>query len=187
MKPLFVGVFLFLISVFDVVDAVAQVPNCASLDNEPPVNFDLRGQPLSQLQKNLLVAKSADVWIHNPETGFRIWANHNFKTGIKQYNCADLAGAKPKNFSFFGPVILDRTVQQKEGSTLWQFQFLVRGTQLGIWNQKSNLVGLKQVLEQTGPKAWRWVETGPGSVRLFQLDQKSKENSILWIDFEKAE
>lgn len=184
MKPLFVGALLVL---FSAIEAVAQVPNCSSLESELPISFEQKGQPLSQLDRNLYVAKRADVWIHSPETGFKVWANHNFKTGIKQYNCADLAGGKPKNFSFFAPVILDRTIQQKEGSTLWQFQFLIRGTQLGIWNQKSTLVGLKQVLDQVGSKAWRWVETAPGSIRLFQIDQKSKENSILWIDFEKAE
>lgn len=185
MKPLMLVLLSFLLSVPGV--AQEEIPQCSKEGSERPFGLEVRGQPLSKLPRALLVAKKADIWIESEASNFRLWVTHNFKSGQKEFNCATLPSQKQRNFSFFGPVILDRTANQKEGSTVWQFQVLVRGMQLGIWNQKSSLVKIDQILGTSGKSTWKWVEDGQGSIRLFKYDKMDGHDAILVIDLERAE
>lgn len=189
MKPL----MLVLLSALFSVSSMAQedIPQCSKEGSERPFLFGVQGQSLSKLPNLLFVAKKADLWIESESSGFKLWVTHNFKSGQKEFNCATIGGAtfekNQKNFSFFGPVIFDRTSEQKEGSTVWQFQVLVRGMQLGIWNQKSSLVKIDKIMGTKGASSWRWVEDGMGAIRLFNYDRIDGHNSILVIDLEKAD
>ncbi len=188
MKPLLLALAVILFSIF--ATAQQEVPACSKDFEERPFAFGSSSRPLNQLSNSVFVAKRADIWIESRANNFRVGVTHNFKTGLKEFTCATFGSAvdnlKQKNFSFFGPVIFDRTATQIEGSTVWQFQVLVRGMQLGLWNQKSSLVKLHQILNQKEQSAWRWIEDGTGSVRIFKYDKVQGYDTILVIDLEKT-
>lgn len=184
MKPLLFVLAAVLVSNFAA--AQQEVPACSKEKEERPFEMELQGLPLSKLPKALFVAKVANVYIESSTSEFRLWMTHNFKTGIKEFSCATLPKGKTQNFSFLGPVIYDNTTSKKEGSTIWQFQILVRGLQLGLWNQKSSLVKLDQVISST-EGTWRWIEGVGGNIRLFKYQKLSGQNSVLFIDLERAQ
>lgn len=185
MKPLMLVLLIASISIH----AVAQedIPQCSKEGIERPFLFGVRGQSLEKLPNALLVAKKADIWIESEASGLKLWVTHNFKSGQKEFNCATLPPQKQKTFSFFGPVIFDRTEKRKEGSTVWQFQVLVRGLQLGLWNQKSSLVKIEQILGTSGNSSWRWVEDGQGAIRLFKYENMDGHDAVILIDLERAD
>lgn len=184
MKPLLFVVALVFFSAF--ATAQQDVPSCSKNSEDRPFQFDLQGQPITKLPKKLFVAKKANIWVESENSNLKFWVTHNFKTGMKEFNCATLPETKQRNFSFFGPVIFDNTLSKNEGSTVWQFQVLVRGMQLGIWNQKSSLVKMDQILRESTPQPWRWDEDSLGNIRLFKVGKSEEGNSILVIEFEEA-
>ena len=185
MKPLlFVAA---VISFSSYATAQQDVPTCSKNSEERPFELNISGQPISKLPNSLFVAKKADIWVESENSGQKFWVTHNFKTGMKEFNCATLTENKQRNFTFFGPVIYDNSTSKKEGSTVWQFQVLLRGMQLGIWNQKSSLVKIDQIMNNQGSNPWRWVEENAGTVRLYKTEKSDGFTSVLVIDLEKAQ
>jgi len=108
----------------------------------------------SSLPSAVFVAKSADVWLESKQSGLKIWAKHNFKSGQKSFVCADLPAEISTHASIPLVVLNDRTSSKKVGNSLWQFQIMAKEGKLGLWNQKSGILTVEDFLHN--PKSgWK--------------------------------
>lgn len=85
--------------------------------------------------------------MESKDSGVRIWARHNFKTGRKSFVCADLPVGVNANVSVPLVVLHDRSPLHRTGNSLWQLQLMLREGKLGLWSQKSSLLDVAQILE----------------------------------------
>lgn len=133
------------------------VPECQG--GRPDVFQEIRAPlSLSALPSAVLIARTADVWIENKESGLKIWARHNFKTGQKSFVCASIPTAAATHTSVPLVVLYDRTAAAKVGDSLWQFQIMVRDRKMGLWNQKTGIMTVKDLLNldsQTRNPQWK--------------------------------
>lgn len=123
-----------------------KVPTCPDrrpeLFDEPQMITTVAALPVS-----VLVARTADVWLESKTTGLKIWARHNFKSGQKSFVCADLPVGAEAHASVPLVVLNDRTKAKKVGDSLWQFQVMAKAGKLGLWNQKSGLMTVTELLD----------------------------------------
>lgn len=111
------------------------------------------------LPKSIFVGRVAHFWIESKDGLIKVLIKQNFKTGKKEFVCANLSESLTEHFSLMAPTLIDRSNSQKAGSTMWQFQVLAQGNRLGIWNQKSKLVTLADFLKpKSTVESVQWIE-----------------------------
>ena len=66
-------------------------------------------------------------------------SEQSFVTGVSRFVCGQSSDQKAKNFSLYGPTLLDLTREPKLSESYWQFRMISNAKQFGIWNQKSRI------------------------------------------------
>lgn len=131
---------------------------------ERPELFSERQDVLSfdGLPKSVFVGRVAHFWIESKDGSVKVLMRQNFKTGQKEFVCANLKESLNEHFAMMGPTLIDRSNEQKAGSTMWQFQLLIQGGRLGVWNHKTRLITVNEFLSKqksaSGDVSLQWIE-----------------------------
>lgn len=139
MRTTFIFTLMLLIQNLAAGDSKSKIPPC---DERP--DFLLESPIGSSLEPGIiLAARSSQLWIESEDA--QILLRQNFKTGQKEFVCANLLRSTRKHFSILAPTVIDNSPDQKTGSTVWQFQATLDGGRLGSWNQVTKLVTASDV------------------------------------------
>jgi hypothetical protein len=127
-------------------------------------------------QMGLLVAREAEYYIDGKTEGGLPVRVHGYQSFVAHSKNQILCGAGAKGvqerFSLIAPTLIDTTVAQKTGSSLWQFQILAKEDQFSAWNIKSPL--------GAGPAAMAKALSKPGTqYHMYQVGYNEYEMMVI--------
>lgn len=123
----------------------------------------------------VLVAREAEYYVESTlGTPVKV---HGYQSFLKSKSKAKIVcgnGAKGvhERFSVFAPTLIDTTVAQKVGSSLWQFQILADEDKFSVWNMKRPLATKNEQIESLLGKS-------NTKYRLFQLSHNEYELLVI--------
>lgn len=143
--------------------------------------------PFDVMPKNLFVGRMAHFWVESKDGLTKVGVKQNFKTGHKEFACATLPRGLKRHFSLFAPALLDRTLGQKTGTTIWQFQTSLDEGRLGVWNQKTKLFTPEQFFAYAKKNGLQlqWSQMGTDDFRIRLQKVVGDFTMILVIDFDQ--
>ena len=103
--------------------------------------------PIKNLPSQILIAQSANYFVESKSKDFQLWSEQSFVTGISRFVCGQSLDQRAKNFSLYGPTLLDLSKERKLSNSFWQFRMIANAKQYGIWNQKSRIFAKSKPFE----------------------------------------
>jgi len=152
----------------------SEAPHC---DGRPDFITEVRPEILGGFEKLpqlVLVASDAEYYVESKISGkeLQIHSYQSFTTTNPKEKskiiCATSKSSANDRYSLFAPTLIDTTVAQKVGQSLWQFQVLADKQGFSVWNTHSLAFSEKDSLEKN------LLKFG-GSYRIYQLSHDQFE------------
>jgi hypothetical protein len=106
------------------------------------------------LPKAVLVARDAEMWVEGREDAkhLKVHAYQSFLQAKSRKQGKVLCGTLPEDFadrfSLMAPTLIDASLGQKVGNSMWQFQVIADRKAFSVWNKKSIATGKSEKLDQ---------------------------------------
>lgn len=134
----------------------SQVNNCTQRPEfltHPKVESVSR---FEQLPKALYVAQEVEYYVEGSSPSgqpVQAYSVQSFESKNLNKNpevvCGDMSNDENRRYTMQAPTIIDSTINQKVGTTFWQFQLLSKDKELSAWNLKSPSLSRSIQLEKT--------------------------------------
>lgn len=137
------------------------------------VRADLLGG-FEKLPKVVLVASDAEYYaeLKKSDSKIKIHSYQSFAgphpDDKSKLICGHAKNLEKVRFSIFAPTLIDTTVSQKVGQSLWQFQMVADQQGFSVWNKKSLAFSEKDSLEKN-------LMRFGGNYRVYQISHDQYE------------
>lgn len=170
-----------------------QAPECAE---RPEFVSETRTEIVGgfeALPKAVLVARDAEMWVEGREEGraVKMHAYQSFMQAKTRSQGKVLCGSTPEDFadrfSLMAPTLIDASVGQKVGNSMWQFQMIADRKAYSVWNKKS--LGLSKadkldVIFKNQQTPYRLYQVGHNEFELVVQKEVGRVTQTLSVRFE---
>lgn len=161
------------------------IPACGERSEDfNPIKEELKYEALP---KTLFVARVARFRVESADQNVRMEFRQDFKSGRKSFTCVSVRNSVDEVFAILGPAILDRSPETKIGSTVWQFQALLQGRRVGLWNHKVSLFSIADFFDpKRNPARIQWSQPDHEQYRLRAEREQAGHRIILIVDYDRV-
>jgi hypothetical protein len=145
--------------------------------SDPSLRFT-EAWPLGQF-----VAASARMNYQQAGRSNAMTMKHNFKTGEQKFERIEIDSAFNRSLQVRAPVILSFDKHGIQSGTLWNFDVLLSPEKQGLWNQKTNLGSVTEILRH---KDWTWSQADDRSLTLSYSHKDFQGEVSFTIEFERS-
>ena len=133
-----------------------QAPDCSGRPNFLHNSRSEVAGGFAALNKNVLVARDAEMWVEGKAKADQDFRVHTFQSFVKAKPRSQgrvVCGTMPKDFSdrfsLVAPTLIDNKNSAQIGNSMWQFQVFAQENQFAVWNKKSSIFSKTSSVDQT--------------------------------------